>query len=46
MKGETKDLMAGQKLESITNEGNQRIVLDVTNWGLVPKANVEVADTI
>jgi hypothetical protein len=44
--GETKDLMPGQKLESITNEGNERIVLDVTNWGLVPKANIEVADTI
>jgi len=46
MNGETKDLMAGQKLESITNEGNQRIVLDVTNWGLIPKANIEVSDTI
>jgi hypothetical protein len=44
--GETKDLMPGTKYESITNEGNQRIVLDVTNWGLVPKANIEVADTI
>lgn len=46
MNGETKDLMPGQKLESITNEGNQRIVLDVTNWGLIPKANIEVSDTI
>ena len=44
--GETKDLMPGTKYESITNEGNQRIVLDVTNWGLIPKANIEVADTI
>jgi hypothetical protein len=44
--GVTKDLMPGTKYESITNEGNQRIVLDVTNWGLVPKANIEVADTI
>jgi hypothetical protein len=46
MNGQTKDLMPGQKLESITNEGNERIVLDVTNWGLVPRANIEVADTI
>jgi hypothetical protein len=44
--GETKDLMPGEKYESITNEGNERVVLDVTNWGLVPKANIEVADTI
>lgn len=44
--GVTKDLMPGQKYESITNEGNQRVVLDVTNWGLIPKANIEVADTI
>jgi hypothetical protein len=44
--GETHDLMPGTKYESISNEGNQRIVLDVTNWGLIPKANVNVSDTI
>lgn len=44
--GVTKDLMPGEKYESITEEGGKRIVLDVTNWGLVPKANIQVSDTI
>jgi hypothetical protein len=44
--GVTKDLKAGEKYETITDQGGQRIVLTVTNWGLIPKANIEVADTI
>ena len=44
--GVTKDLMPGTKYESISDQGNQRIVIDVTNWGLVPKANIQVSDTI
>jgi hypothetical protein len=44
--GETKDLKPGEKYEKITDQGGQRVVLDVTNWGLVPKANIQVSDTI
>jgi hypothetical protein len=44
--GVTKDLKAGEKYETITDQSGQRIVLSVTNWGLIPKANIEVADTI
>lgn len=44
--GVQKDLMPGQKYELITDEGNTRVTLDVTNWGLVPKANINIADTI
>ncbi len=44
--GETKDLKPGEKYEKITDQGGQRVVLDVINWGLVPKANIQVSDTI
>ncbi len=44
--GVQKDLKPGEKYEAITTEGATRTVLDVTNWGLVPKANIEVKDTI
>jgi len=44
--GVQKDLKPGEKYEEITTEGSTRTVLSVTNWGLVPKANVNVTDTI
>jgi hypothetical protein len=44
--GVQKDLKPGEKYEAITTEGNIRTVLDVANWGLIPKANVNVSDTI
>jgi hypothetical protein len=44
--GVTKDLKPGEKYETISDQGGQRNVLDVTNWGLISKANIEVADTI
>ncbi len=44
--GVQKDLKPGEKYETITTEGAIRTVLDITNWGLVPRANIEVKDTI
>lgn len=44
--GVQKDLKPGEKYEAITTEGSTRTVLSVTNWGLVPRANVNVTDTI
>ena len=44
--GVTKDLKPGEKYETISDQGGQRIVLSVTNWGLIPKANIQVSDTI
>jgi hypothetical protein len=44
--GVQKDLKPGEKYETITTEGGTRTVLSVTNWGLVPRANINVTDTI
>ncbi len=44
--GVQKDLKPGEKYESITTQGAIRTVLDVTNWGLVPRANIELKDKI
>lgn len=39
-------LYPGQKTQVITDSGGQRVTFTVTDWGLIPKANVVVADTI
>lgn len=44
--GVQKDLKPGEKYEVITTEGATRTVLSVTNWGLIPRSNVEVADKL
>ncbi len=44
--GVQKDLKPGEKAESITENGGQRTVLDVTNWGLIPKSSIEIKDSL
>ena len=44
--GVQKDLKPGEKAESITENGGERTVLDVTNWGLIPKSSIEIKDSL
>lgn len=44
--GVQKDLMPGQKTESMTTEGNTRTSYTITNWGLIPRSNVAVVDKL
>ena len=44
--GVQKDLMPGTKYEVISDQGNTRTTLDVTDWGLIPKSGITIADTI
>lgn len=46
LNGTRKDLMPGQQAQILVTEGTTRTSVTVTNYGLVPKANIAVVDKL
>lgn len=46
LNGTQKDLMPGEKAEASTRQDNLMISITVTNFGLIPKANIQVKDSL